>query len=53
MALAVAGMGESFSDNAAVQELASALMKQLAQYQGPGRDDVQRQKPRREKFQER
>ena len=53
MALAVAGMGESFSDNAAVQELASALMKQLAQYQEPGRDDIQRQKPRRKKSQER
>ena len=41
MALAVAGMGESFSDNAAVQELASALMKQLAQYQEPWGDDIQ------------
>ena len=46
-------MGASLPDNAAVQELASSLIQELAQYQEPMRDDVQRKKPQREKSQER
>lgn len=39
MTLAVAGFGASFPDNAAVQELASSLMAELAQYNEPGLDE--------------
>ena len=53
MALAVAGFGATFSDNAAVQKLASSLMAELAQYNEPGLDEVQRQKPRHRKSPER
>ena len=53
MALAVAGFGATFSDNAAVQKLASSLMAELAQYNEPGLDEVQRQKPKHKKSPER
>ena len=53
LALAAAGMGAAFSDNDAVQVLASALMAELGKYNEPGQDDVRRQKPRLEKSQER
>ena len=53
LAQAVAGMGASLPDNATVQELASSLIQELAQYQEPMRDDVQRKKPQRKKSQER
>ena len=53
MALAVAGFGATFSDNAAVQRLASSLMAELAQYNEPGLDEAQRQKPRHRKSPER
>ena len=53
MALAVAGFGATFSDNAAVQKLASSLMAELAQYNEPGLDEAQRQKPRHRKSPER
>ena len=53
MSLAAAGFGASFPDNAAVQELASALIKELAQYDAPGRDDVPQQKAVHKKSQER
>ena len=53
LAQAVAGMGASLPDNAAVQELASSLIQELAQYQEPMRNDVQRKKPQRKKSQER
>ena len=46
MSLAVAGFGASFPDNAAVYELASSLMAELAQYDAPGRAGIQRQKPK-------
>ena len=44
---------KTWMDNAAVQELASALMAELGKYNEPGQDDVRRQKPRLEKSQER
>lgn len=53
MVLAVAGFGATFSDNAAVQRLASSLMAELAQYNEPGLDEAQRQKPRHRKSPER
>ncbi len=53
MALAVAGFGATFSDNAAVQKLAFSLMAELAQYNEPGLDETQRQKPRHKKSPER
>lgn len=53
MSLAVAGFGASFPDNAAVQELASSLIKELAQYDEPGREDVPRKKESRKKSPER
>ena len=53
MTLAVAGFGASFPDNAAVQELASSLMVELAQYDVPGRDEAWRQKPKHKNSQER
>ena len=46
MSLAAAGFGASFPDNAAVYELASSLMAELAQYDAPGRAGIQRQKPK-------
>lgn len=51
--LAVATLAASFSDNAAVQELAKSLTEELTQYNGLGQADVQRQKPQRKKSQER
>ena len=53
LALAAAGMGAAFSDNDAVQILASALMAELGKYNEPSQDNVRRQKPRLEKSQER
>lgn len=53
MALAVAGFGASFPDNAAVQELATSLTAELAQYDAPGPDDARQQKPKHKKSQER
>ncbi len=53
MALAVAGFGATFSDNAAVQKQAEALMKELAQYDAPGLAEVRQRKPTHRKSQER
>ena len=53
MTLAVAGFGASFPDNAAVQELASSLMVELAQYNEPGLDETRQQKPKHKNSQER
>ena len=53
MALAVAGFGATFSDNAAVQKLASSLMAKLAQYNEPGLDGARQQKPKHKSSQER
>lgn len=53
MALAVAGFGATFSDNAAVQKQAEALMKELAQYDAPRLAEVQQRKPTHRKSQER
>ncbi len=53
MALSVAGFGASFPDNPAVQEVASALIKELAQYDAPERDDIPQRKAGRKKSQER
>ena len=53
LALAVAGMGASFPDNAAVQELARSLAEELTQYNGPGQANAQRQKLKHKKSQER
>lgn len=53
MTLAVAGFGASFPDNAAVQELASSLMVELAQYNEPGLDEARQQKPKHKNSQER
>lgn len=53
MTLAVAGFGASFPDNAAVQELASSLMAELAQYNEPGLDEARQQKPKHKNSQER
>ena len=53
LSLAIAGLAASLPDNATVQNLASKLMAELAQYNEPVRADVQRQKPRRNRPQER
>jgi len=53
LALAVAGMGASFPDNAAVQELARSLAEELTQYNGPEQANAQRQKLKHKKSQER
>ena len=53
MALAVAGFGTTFSDNAAVQKQAEALMKELAKYDAPGREEARQRKPKQKKSQER
>ncbi len=53
LALAVAGMGASFPDNTAVQELARSLTEELTQYNGPGQANAQRQKLKHKKSQER
>lgn len=53
LALAAAGLGASFPDNAAVHELTSALMAELAQYDEPGQADSQQQKPKHKKSPER
>ena len=50
---AIAGLAASLPDNPAVQNLASVLMAELAQYNEPGRADARRQKPRRKKSLER
>ena len=42
LAQAVAGMSASFPDNTAVQEIASRLMSELAQYNGHGRKELQK-----------
>ena len=52
LALAAAGLGASFPDNAAVHDLTSALMAELAQYDEPGQTDTQ-QKPKHKKSPER
>ena len=53
LALAAAGLGASFPDNAAVHDLTSALMAELAQYDEPGQADLQQQKPKHKKSPER
>ena len=53
LALAAAGLGASFPDNAAVHDLTSALMAELAQYDEPGQTDTQQQKPKHKKSPER
>ena len=53
LALAAAGLGASFPDNAAVHDLTSALMAELAQYDEPGQADSQQQKPKHKKSPER
>ena len=50
---AIAGLAASLPDNPTVQNLASVLMAELAQYNEPGQADVQRQRPRRKRDQER
>ena len=52
LALAAAGLGASFPDNATVHELTSALMAELAQYDEPVQADSQ-QKPKHKKSPER
>ncbi len=44
MSLAVAGFDAGAPDNAAVQELASALIAELAQYDSPGRERTTQEK---------
>lgn len=53
MVQAVAGLRGGLTDNAAVQELASALIKELAQYDAPERDGVPQQKAVHKKSRER
>ena len=53
LSLAIAGLAATLPDNPAVQNLASVLMAELAQYNEPGRADVLRQKPQRKRDQER
>lgn len=53
IAQVVAGLGAGLPDNAAVQESASALIKELAQYNEAGRENAPRQKTGRKKSQER
>ncbi len=53
LSLAVAGLGASFPDNAAVQKLAPALIKELARYKESGREDAPRQKAEQKKTRER
>lgn len=53
MSLAVAGLGASFPDKVTVQELASSLIQELAQYHEPGQEAVRHQKAGRKKSQER
>ena len=50
---AIAGLAATLPDNPTVQNLASVLRAELAQYNEPGRADIQRQKPQRKKSQER
>ena len=50
---AIAGLAASLPDNSTVQNLASILMAELAQYNEPGQADVQRQRPQRKKSHER
>ena len=53
MALAVAGFGATFSDNAAVQKQAEALMKELARYDAPGLDEARQRRLKHKKSPER
>lgn len=53
LSLAAAGFGASFPDNARVQELASALMAELARYDAPKRDAAEKQKAQRKNSMER
>ena len=53
MALAVAGFGATFSDNAAVQKQAEALMKELARYDAPGLDEARQRRRKHKKSPER
>ena len=53
LALAIAGLAATLPDNPTVQNLASGLRAELAQYNEPGRADVLRQKPQRKRDQER
>ena len=53
LSLAVASFAAEQPDNPTVQELASVLMAELAQYNEPGRADARRQRPQRKKSQER
>ena len=53
LALAIAGLAATLPDNPTVQNLASVLMAELAQYNEPGQTDPQRQRPRRKRDQER
>ena len=53
LSLAIAGLAATLPDNPTVQNLASVLRAELAQYNEPGRADVRRQKPQRKKSQER
>ena len=50
---AIAGLAASLPDNPTVQNLASVLTAELAQYNEPGQADAQRQRPQRKKSQER
>ena len=53
LSLAIASLATTLPDNPTVQNLASVLMAELAQYNEPGRADVRRQKPRRKRDPER
>lgn len=53
LSLAIAGLAASLPDNPTVQNLASVLTAELAQYNEPGQADKRLQKPRRDKSQER
>ena len=53
LSLAISGLAASLPDNPTVQNLASVLIAELAQYDEPGQADVRRQKLRQKKSQER
>ena len=53
LSLAIAGLAATLPDNPTVQNLASVLMAELAQYNEPGRAEAQRQKLQRKRDQER
>ena len=53
LSLAIAGLAATLPDNPTVQNLASVLMAELAQYNEPGQADPQRHRPQRKKSQER